>query len=147
MSELSKVYEGFIFGLKDKYVLIKFRDGFVQTFSEEDTYFVDFYVNRKPFMLHHRMVELITQKIDEHFLFPKHLDEKLPPKIDVKYNVEEYAFQLNGQHFPWINGNLNMVQKRAVVQVLRNELPKSPYVIYGPPGKYSSEKTEKKKQN
>lgn len=70
------------------------------------------------------------------FLFPAHLEMPLKtPQMEANLS-DNGEMTISGKNVNWYNQNLNIYQKRAIVNILRGETRPCPYVIYGPPGLY-----------
>lgn len=127
-------YEGTVVELKEDVVIIQFEYDFKKSF-EHVTYEVEFLPNPITFFHGHRAIDLACKMFDSEFLFPEKINEARNLQLDVILN-ESYDLQIceTGELLPWFNNRLNDFQKVAVLQVLRDECPMMPHIIYGPPG-------------
>lgn len=125
-------FDGVIHKVLFNRVLLKFNAGFQTKYNGED-YRLEFYFSRYGFRKQHFAINRIVKHLGESFLFPTKIQmrERLQLQIDLD---NENNLCLNDTVCQWYNPLLNVVQKRAVRNILRGEVQNMPYVIFGPPG-------------
>lgn len=112
-------------------VLIRFNDNFHSSYNNED-WRLEFHFSRMGMRKCHFAVQKSIGQLGPDFLFPTKINLK-PPQLDVRLE-EDRLISAKGEELPWFNTNLNLVQKEAIVNVLRGEARPMPYVLFGPPG-------------
>lgn len=112
-------------------VLIRFNDNFHSSYNNED-WRLEFHCSRMGMRKCHFAVQKTINQLGADFLFPSKINLK-PPQLDVHLDGER-LMSAKGNEIPWINTSLNLVQKEAIVNVLRGEARPMPYVLFGPPG-------------
>ncbi|KAI8039036.1 probable RNA helicase armi [Drosophila gunungcola] len=130
-SKENKCYEGIIHKVLFNRVLLKFNASFQQKYNGED-YRLEFYFSRFTFRKQHHAVSKIGSVMGEHFLFPSKVTKRENPQLEVRMDGED--MYLYDSKLPWYNPSLNIIQKRAVYNILKGEAEDIPYVIFGPPG-------------
>lgn len=125
-------YEGRIHVIKKDRVLLKFNDGLQNNYNSED-YEITFHFSRVPLRKQHHAIELVWKNLPM-VLFPK-IVAKNQNQVDVELINETGELRMeNNSTIPWFNDSLNIVQKRAVANILQGVARPLPYVIFGPPG-------------
>lgn len=131
-------YEGCIQKIDQHHIYVRFGSSFKPELSRRD-YQIDFAFSRSGFRKQHHALKIVTSDhgLGFDFLFPP--NEIIPknPQLDVELDDGQNMVMSNGKQLKWINENLNIYQKQAVVNVLRGENRPTPYIIYGPPGEFS----------
>lgn len=117
---------------------MKFDEEFSSNYQGQD-YAIIFKFSRSKFIKQHNGV-LRVEKLAKDFpqlLFPDRIVTQKKCQFDVQLVNGE--LQSNQQKLPlkWFNPKLNQIQKRAVLSILRGESRPMPYVIFGPPGRFS----------
>lgn len=112
-------------------VLIRFNDNFHSSYNNED-WRLEFHCSRMGMRKCHFAIQKCINQLGPEFLFPSKINIK-PPQLDVHLEGNR-LMTAKGVEIPWFNTNLNIVQKEAVVNVLRGEARPMPYVLFGPPG-------------
>uniref|UniRef100_A0A6P4EER3 RNA helicase n=1 Tax=Drosophila rhopaloa TaxID=1041015 RepID=A0A6P4EER3_DRORH len=130
-SRENKTYEGVIHKVLFNRVLLKFNASFQQKYNGED-YRLEFYFSRFGFRKQHHAVSQIRSVMGEQFLFPSKVTKRENPQLEVRM-VDDDMY-LYDSKLPWYNPSLNIIQKRAVYNILRGDAEDIPYVIFGPPG-------------
>lgn len=131
----TKQYQGYIHRTQRKSLLLKFDDAFHNSYRGEDMKLV-FKFARTKFVKPHNAIDRIAKKMQRNgfkFLFPTNIKTsklQMPVQlIDGQLVVEH----IKNNRLKWFNENLNEIQKRAVVNVLRGEVKMCPYLVFGPP--------------
>lgn len=130
----NRAYDGCIHKVLFNRILVKFNPTFQSNYNGED-YRLEFYFSRYGFRKQHYGVQKIVSNRGENFLFPSKII--LSDKIQVEADLDDNGnLLIEDQLAPiqWYNKNLNLVQKKAIKEVLRGEARLMPYVIFGPPG-------------
>lgn len=127
------LYEGFVHKIRKDHLLIKFGETFHNRYSGED-YRLFFKFARSKFVKQLNAVERMSKAKDSSIIFPT----KIHVNSHLQFNVSLVNGQMKANYrkkdLPWCNKSLNIVQKKAIVQILRGETRPMPYVIFGPPG-------------
>ncbi len=124
-------FQGFIHQIKNDRILLKFSDGFHTRYNCED-YNITFHFSRTPLRKQHHAIEMVSQKLPA-ILFPNRVSKR-EKQVDVHLNPENGELHTENSVIPWFNRSLNIVQKRAVANILQGVARPLPYVIFGPPG-------------
>lgn len=119
-------------------ILLKFDEDFSSNYQGQD-YRIIFKFSRSKFIKQHNgvsRVEKLAKNLPQ-LLFPDRIVTQKKCQFDVQLVNGE--LQLNQQNRPlkWFNPKLNQIQRKAVLNILRGESRPMPYVIFGPPGKFS----------
>lgn len=151
-------FEGIIHSIHQHHVYLKFRRDFHSRYSPTSLFSTVFMPNRRPFRRLHDMVDesWCEEGLGEAFLFPRESPEYRAPKIIIK-NLNDIDAAANPaghlnlnlnddgtaspscpptvvvENIEWFNC-INHEQKSAVVNILKAEGRRLPYIIYGPPG-------------
>lgn len=131
------VYQAIIKRILHDSVLFHFNEAF----KDDRPYKVEFRYNRGSFIKQLNAISLVMTQLGADVLFPEKLpDVEKEPIQDVSL-VEDTTEEINSgilmhkdRVLPWVNNDLNVYQKRAIVNALRGELRPMPYIISGPPG-------------
>lgn len=119
-------------------ILLKFDEDFSSNYQGQD-YGIIFKFSRSKFIKQHNGVSRVEKlaKDSPQLLFPDRIVTQKKCQFDVQLVNGE--LQLNQQNRPlkWFNAKLNQIQKGAILNILRGESRPMPYVIFGPPGKFS----------
>lgn len=128
----SYIYEGFIHKVDQHYIYVKFQSSFRPELGKD--FQIEFRFSRSSFRRQHHALQVVTAShgLNFDFLFPSNNNASRNPQVDV--TLVDGEMVSNTEKFKWINENLNIYQKQAVVNVLRGENRPLPYIIYGPPG-------------
>lgn len=127
------LYEGFIHKIKKDHVLIKFGENFHNRYGGED-YRLFFKFSRSKFIKQLNAIDRISKEKDSSKLFPSRIQPHNYLQFDASLINGDLVSNRRGRKLPWFNENLNIVQKKAIIQVLRGETRPMPYIIFGPPG-------------
>ncbi|XP_055846551.1 probable RNA helicase armi [Episyrphus balteatus] len=130
----NRAYDGCIHKVLFNRILVKFNPSFQNKYNGED-YRLEFYFSRYSFRKQHFGVQKIVSNRGEHFLFPSKI--ALSDNLQVNADIDDDGnLLIDNELAPkqWCNTNLNLIQKKAVKEVLRGEARIMPYVIFGPPG-------------
>lgn len=133
-------YEGSIIDTASDLIMIKFDQDFVKSFDYK-SYSVEFTFSRSRFIRMHHAVDLAFSMYGIDFLMPKKAAMREKCLLNVTLNRDQHLVRALGnaeKRLKWFNRKLNAEQRQAVVNVLRGEYL-NPYIIYGPPGKFSVE--------
>lgn len=130
-------YEGYIHKVEKDAILVKFHRDFHQKHEHKD-YRIEFIFSRSTFKRQqHALDKTISQPgLGYEFIFPEIKNLIKNCQFDVKLGASG-NMEYDDDQFPFFNKNLNNYQKEAVINVLRGETRPLPYIIYGPPGKFS----------
>ena len=135
-----KEYEGCIHKVLSDSILLKFHEGFHANYNGTD-YRVRFVFSRSNYKKQLHSLEVVTKDIFQEnsvgmeFMFPKKIVMK-EAQVDVELTKDGKLKLCDfDREFPWFNTQLNMLQKQAVVNVLRGNARPIPYIVFGPPGK------------
>lgn len=125
-------YQGYIHKVDQHHIYVKFQDSFLRECGKD--FKIEFHFSRSHFRRQHHALQVVTSNrgLNFDFLFPSNNNACKNPQVDV--TLVEGKMISNGENLKWINENLNIYQKQAVVNVLRGECRPLPYIIYGPPG-------------
>ncbi|XP_063704193.1 probable RNA helicase armi [Culicoides brevitarsis] len=126
-------HEGWIHQVRHDTILLKFSQEFHSQYNAELVRLV-FEFSRANFKKQHEAVKRVFEKVSQNFLFPKEMKIKTPIHNLTLNDDEEMVFSGFDMKIKWNNKNLNLHQKKAVMNVLRGEARPMPYIIYGPPG-------------
>jgi hypothetical protein len=112
-------YEGWVYKVKEKSILVMFHTDFHRTFKPETLFNVRFRFNRMPMRLRHRSID----NIDMDLFWPTSIPEHVPKK----YSVETLR---------WTDMKMkaNPEQSEAIVNMLNGTNGTAPYLIFGPFG-------------
>ena len=126
-------FQGIVHKILQKSVLLKFDKTFQSNYNGEK-YDIEFNFGRFNFRkLHHAIIQA-GQRLSKEFLFPEKYQPCLP-KIDLWINVKDgHIYDNDNNRIEFFDQQLNSQQKQAVVEILRGEGAKLPYIIDGPPG-------------
>lgn len=127
-------HRGEIHRVDQNCIYVKFNSEFHQSHKRKD-FRIDFFFSRTSFRRQQFALDQVLSPtgLGLNFLFPKLLNMKKNPQIDVKLS-KTGNISLNGSESEFFNKSLNVYQKSAVINVLRGETRPLPYIIYGPPG-------------
>lgn len=131
--EKTACQEGIIHKILGDRVLLKFSKSFHDTYRNED-YKIEFHFSRGSFIKQHNAVEKVMKNLGTGFLFPIKVNTNSCPQVNVQMHNQDLL--RDGTKVPWFNPQLNIVQKKAVENILLGVARPTPYVIFGPPGNY-----------
>lgn len=129
-------YEGFIHKVENDAVLVKFHTDFHHSHARKD-YRIEFFFSRSGYKRQQHAIDMMSSLVGlgYDFLFPKMDIVNRSLQVDVSLSHgENLKHNISGREFEWFDKNLNIYQKKAVINVLRGECRPLPFLIYGPPG-------------
>ncbi|KAI9581014.1 hypothetical protein GQX74_014397 [Glossina fuscipes] len=127
-----RTYIGVIHEVLRNRILLKFDHNFRGRYNYVD-YRLEFYFSRYGYRKQQYAILRAAKNLGEEFLFPSRAQTRGCPQLDIQIN-DEGNLLLDGRQYKWRNCALNSVQKKAVANILRGEVYKTPYMIFGPPG-------------
>lgn len=130
----SASFEGFIHRIMKDRICLKFNKGFHDSYNGED-YKLIFQFSRMKLRKMHHALDRGIDKLGESFFLPKKIvvreTQQLDVILDEHGNLKRDGFT---RIYPWFNNELNIVQKHAILNILRGETRPMPYILFGPPG-------------
>lgn len=130
-SESREGRKGYICEVRQNKILLEFDDGFQTNYKDEE-YKVVFHFSRRNLQKQHHAIELVKTLLPS-VLFPGEV-QTIKKQVDVTLDVNSGVLQCGDSTLPWFNDTLNIIQKKAVTDILQGVARPSPYVIFGPPG-------------
>lgn len=128
-SNRNSSYEGYIYEVREEDVKIKLHEHLHHTQMDGLGFDVSFISSRTPFRrAHHGVYQVRQDSALKRVVFPLPLSEMEIPNEPI-LNIEEDPSNLK-----CFMRELNLHQKRAVANMIRNIGRPAPYIVFGPPG-------------
>uniref|UniRef100_A0A336MNR0 RNA helicase n=1 Tax=Culicoides sonorensis TaxID=179676 RepID=A0A336MNR0_CULSO len=129
-------HEGWIHQTKRDKILVKFSSLLHEKYNGEEVRIM-FEFSRMNFRKQHETIHrFFKEKKNHKILFPDNVVMCQPIENIILTESGDMVYEDDHENevIEWYNKDLNLTQKKTIVNVLRGEARPLPYIIYGPPG-------------
>lgn len=126
----NNAHTGYIIKLDEYSIILKFKNDFTSNYDSSKIK-ASFPLNRLSFVRQHLAIESVVSNLGFDVLLPHRIIEK-PYQINA--SIEGTKAIKDDEEFVFFNTNLDIYQRRAVINIMQGVARPTPYIIFGPPG-------------